>query len=170
MPVQQGRWSETCCCLQLPVNSEWEWNPECLPLLHTTLLDNILFAAADSPPIAPLPFKVKQTLHSASPHSHREKKLVFSHFSSFLLFHPMHPWERGFFFGHPNSGQVHAVQCCIHLFHSLALSHAHFSGGPQLSACTLTAERANLVTCYQSMRQPYYPCWIIPCGGASVAG
>lgn len=104
-------------------------------------------AAADGP----LPFKVKQTLHSASPHSHREKKLVFSHLGSFLLFHPMHPWERGFLFGHPNSGQGHAVQCCIHTppFSLPALSHARFSGGPQLSACILTAERANLVTCYQ---------------------
>lgn len=68
-------------------------------------------ATADCPPFAPLPFKVKQTQLLTA----REKKLVFSHFGSFFLFHPMHSWERSFLFGHPNSGQAHTIQCCIHI-------------------------------------------------------
>lgn len=67
--------------------------------------------AAAGPPLAPLPFKVKQTQLLLS---HREKKLVFSHLGSFFLFQPMHSWGRSFPFGHPNSGQAHAAQCCIH--------------------------------------------------------
>lgn len=130
-----------------------------------TPLDNLLFGlpsqAADGPPLVPLPFKVKQTLHSASPHSHRERKLVFSHLGSFFLFHPMLPWERSFLFGHPNSGQAHAVQCCIHTV-SLPLPRSRtspfFRGSLiiRMHSHCLTSKSCDLLP--ESMRQPYYPC------------
>lgn len=101
-------------------------------------------AAADSLSIAPLPFKVKQTLHSASPHSHREKKLVFSHFRLFSALPSHAPMGKKFPFRATLTRGRHmpfSVASTLHLFHGLVLPHACFSGGPQLSARIPTAER-----------------------------
>lgn len=159
---------------QLPDSSEQEWNPECFPPLatHTPprwIMCFLGFVAAAGPSLAPLPFKVKQT----QLHSHREKKLVFSHLRSFFLFHPVHPWERSFPFGHPNSGQAHAAQCCIHTppFSLPRSPTCPFSrGSPVIHTHSQRRRSKSCDLLAESMRQPYYPCWIIPCGGASVSG
>lgn len=63
----------------------------------------------------PLPSKVKQPLHSAALHSrHTQGACSHTHTRSYFLFKARLPWEGGFLFGCPKSGQAHAVELCSH--------------------------------------------------------
>lgn len=115
--------------------------------------------AAAGPPLSPLPFKVKQTqlLLTAT----ERRNFVFSHLDSFFLFHPMHPWERSFLFGHPNSGQAHAAQRCTHtppfsLPRSLTCPFSRGSPVIRTHSQRRTSKSCDLLP--ESMRQSYYPC------------
>lgn len=173
----EGDGVKTCCCLWNSFQSALNGNEIQSAFLYYTPPCWIIcflgcIAAADGPPLAPLPFKVKQALHSAPPHSQREETSFLTLRLFFAL--PTHALTgKKFPFWAP---QLRAGTCCSALhphtaFFSAWLSHIPvFQGVPNYPNAFSLLNGKILWLLPESMRQPYYPCWIIPCGRASVAG